>query len=383
MLRPSIVLNAHLLSAQAGYRSAGIHGYIYNTLRHLPEVEPAYRYHVLVGEGQAPTHEHFTLHRSRFSTAQPIRRILWEQLMQPAVLRWLKPDLVHGMAFVLPLLSGVPAVVTVYDLSFIRFPQALSRTRRWYLQLFTRRSCQKARRVIAISDSTANDLVTLFGIPREKIVVAVPGVDERFKPLAAAEITAFRHDKCLPERFILHVGTLEPRKNLPMLLRAYAALPESLRREVHMVLAGGKGWDYEDVFATIETYDLAATVHLAGYVESSSLPLWYNAAEMVVCPSLFEGWGLPVVEAMACGRPTVVSDISSLPEAVGEAGKRLPPNDQAAWTDALYHALTDAEWRERSAQDGIQRAKQFTWRQTAEKTVEAYRAALATGSAWQ
>ncbi len=371
-----VAINAHLLSARAGYRSAGIHGYIYNTLRHLPYGTPDWHYTVLVGEGRLPEAPRVTIQRSQFSTHHPLRRIVWEQMIQPIVLRRLKPDLYHATAFVAPIILKTPSVVTVYDLSFIRFPQALSRSRRLYLQAFTRLSCRRAAQVIAISESTAQDILHFFDIPPEKMTIAVPGVGDDFRPLEAAQVEVFRQQNQLPNRFILHLGTLEPRKNLPMLLRAYAALPESLREAVHLVLAGGKGWDYDDIFNTVVEYRLEKFVHFPGYVDQQSLPLWYNAAEALAYPSIFEGWGLPVVEAMACGCPTLVSDISSLPEAAGETGLRLPPDDESAWAAGLRRAMTDTDWREKSKKAGIERASRFTWQATAAAIGHAYEKAL-------
>ncbi|MBZ0305511.1 MAG: glycosyltransferase family 4 protein, partial [Anaerolineae bacterium] len=191
-----------------------------------------------------------------------------------------------------------------------------------------------------------------------------------------AQVEEFRQQNHLPERFLLHLGTLEPRKNLPMLLRAYAALPGSLREAVHLVLAGGKGWDYQDIFNTVTAFKLDKFVHFPGYVNQQNLPLWYNAAEALVYPSFFEGWGLPVVEAMACGCPTLVSDISSLPEAAGETGLRLSPDDESAWKEGLHRAITDADWREKSKRAGIERASDFTWQATAAAIGHAYKKAL-------
>ncbi|HLA41814.1 MAG TPA: glycosyltransferase, partial [Aggregatilineales bacterium] len=187
-----IALNAHLLSAQTGYRSAGIHGYIYHTLRCLPDAAQDAEFDVLTGAGNPPEHPRMHIHRSRFSTANPIRRIIWEQVIQRSVLRKLAPDLYHGMAFVAPMGLHIPSVVTVYDLSFIRYPAGLSTARRLYLKLFTRQSCNQAARVIAISQSTARDLVTLFNVPESKIDVALPGVMDVFKPLDAESVARFR-----------------------------------------------------------------------------------------------------------------------------------------------------------------------------------------------
>jgi len=374
-------LNAHLLAAQAGYRSAGINGYIYNLLRALPEADPSFRYTVFTGQqSHPPEHERLAIRRTRWNTQSPIRRIAWEQLAQPLALRRMQPDLLHALAFVTPVFSRVPSVVTVYDLSFIHFPERLPAARRLYLRVFTRWSCRHARRVIAISQSTARDLVRSFSLPDDRIDVAVPGVGEQFKPLPAGKVEAFRASKGLPARFLLFLGTLEPRKNLPLLLRAYARLPQRDREAVHLVLAGGKGWMADEIFATIVAHNLAATMHLPGYVPADELPLWYNAAEVLVYPSVFEGFGLPVVEALACGTPALVSDSSSLPEAVGSGGMCLPPHDVAAWHEALARVIHDPAWRSETGERGREHATHFTWTRTANQTVASYRRALEMGS---
>jgi len=372
-----IALNAHLLTAQAGYRSAGINGYIYNLLRALPDADPNLRYTVFAGpQGDPPEHARMAVRRARWRTERPARRILWEQIAQPFAVQRAKPDLLHGLAFVSPVLNRVPSIVTVYDLSFVHYPERLPASRRLYLRLLTRWSCERARRVIVISRSTAHDLTGIFGIPAHKIDVALPGVSELFVPLPEAEVAAFRAEKSLPERFILFLGTLEPRKNLPVLLRAFAQLPAAERETVHLVLAGGRGWMTDEIFATIERHDLGATVHLPGYVPGDELPLWYNAAETFVYPSIFEGFGMPVVEAQACGTPVIVSSVSSLPEAAGDAGVQLPPDDVGAWADALHRAISDLAWRADMRARGIAHAAGFTWARTAAQTVASYRAAL-------
>ncbi len=376
-MSPHVGLNAHLLSSAPGYRRAGIHGYIWQLLDHLPAVDPDWRYTAFVGDGTPPERRALNVKRSRLNTANPLARILWEQLAQPWQLATLPDlDLVHELAFVAPLVMPKPFVVTVYDLTFIRYPERLSRLRRWYLRLLTELSCKRARRVIAISQSTADDLVALLGVPRERIDVAIPGVNPAFCPLPADEVRSWRQQKGLPDRFLLFVGTLEPRKNLPMLLRAYGALQSSQCSACHLVLAGGKGWMVEEIDRTIAQYGLSSTVHQPGFVPDEELPWWYNAAEALVYPSVFEGWGLPVTEAMACGKPVLVSDISSLPEAAGDTGLRLPPNDVAAWTDALARCIQDQVWRAEQGERARIRAGQFTWTRTAEQTIASYRSAL-------
>jgi glycosyltransferase involved in cell wall biosynthesis len=369
-----IGLNAHLLSGQASYRSAGIHGYIYNTLLHLAAAAPAdWRFTALVGAGNAAQFPGIHTRRARFDTTSPLRRILWEQLAQPWQLGDF--DLYHALAFVSPVLLNKPSVVTVYDLSFVHYPQVLTPARRLYLRLFTRLSCQRARRVIAISHSTAQDVIRTLGIPADKVDVAAPGYDpQRFQPLPPQTVAAFRAEKGLPERFWLFMGTLEPRKNLVTLLEAYATLPPTER--LPLLLGGGKGWLYEDIFATIERHGLQDTVRWLGYLPAQELPLWYNSAEVFVFPSVFEGFGLPVLEAMACGTPVIVSDASSLPEVAGTAGLILPPRDTTAWASALRTAFHQSAWRDEAAQQGLAWARRFSWQSTAQETLRSYTCAL-------
>ncbi len=367
-------LNAHLLSGQTGYRTAGIHGYIDHLLRHLPGALPE-NWHLtaLVGKDNPRRYDRITMRQASLDTESPLQRIVWEQLVQPWQLRDF--DLYHALAFVAPLALTVPAVVTVYDLSFLYYPERLPAARRLYLRLFTGVTCRRARRVIAISESTARDVARTYGIPASKIDVAPCGHDPAlFRPLPAEAVRAFRQSRGLPERFWLFIGTLEPRKNLPTLLEAYAGLPASDR--LPLMVGGGKGWDYEPIFAAVERLGLGDLVHFIGFIPSEELPLWYNSAEAFVFPSVYEGFGLPVLEAMACGTPVVVSDASSLPEVVGEAGMCIPPHDVGAWREALGRAARDADWRASARIRGMARAAMFTWQHTAAETVACYRRAL-------
>jgi glycosyltransferase involved in cell wall biosynthesis len=366
-----VALNAQLLYGPASYRSAGIHHYMDCLLRRLPEAGPDLRYTVFAGAGR-PALPGAAVRRTALPTARPWVRIFWEQCLQPLELLRLRPDLLHSLAFVSPLRSPVPTVVTVYDLSFKLMPERFPKAQRLYLSAFTARSCHRARRVLAISESTRSDLVKLFGVPRSKIDVAYPGVDSAFRPLPAAEVADFRAAHGLPERFILYLGTLEPRKNVDKLVQAFV---EARRADpsLHLVLAGGRGWWTDELFRLIESLDLAQAVHLPGYVPEAELPWWYNAAAAFVYPSSYEGFGIPVLEALACGRPVVTTTASSLPEAGGDAALLVPPGDVPALAAAIQQALArppDEQAR------GLAHAAYFTWEATAAKTVAAYRLAL-------
>jgi glycosyltransferase involved in cell wall biosynthesis len=369
-----IALNAHLLSGEASYRSAGIHGYLYNTLAHLPDAAPDMRFTILTGSGHPPEHPALTVHRTQFPITHPITRILWEQIAAPFILRRLHPDLLHGMAFALPFAWRGPAVVTIFDLSFLRYPGRLSAFRQLYLGLSVRSAARRARRVIAISQNGRDEISALLDVPEDRIDVAYPGVSPDFYPRSPAEIATFRARAGLPDRYILHLGTLEPRKNLPVLIRAYAQLPQ--RGAVKLVLAGGRGWRTEPLLALIEELGLEDDVILPGFIPGSSLPMWYNAAQLLAYPSVYEGFGMPLIEALACGVPVIASDTTSLPEAVGPGGVLLPPDDVPAWTDALSHLLDDPAQRAELSARGRQHARTFEWTQTARQTAESYRRAL-------
>jgi glycosyltransferase involved in cell wall biosynthesis len=376
--RPRIALNAHLLSGERSYRTAGIHGYIYNTLIRLPGAAPDLDYTLFASKGRLPNDRRFDVRTSSLPTGNPVIRILWEQIVAPLELARLRPSLLHGMAFTLPLLWHGLSVVTLFDLSFIRYPGKLSKARKAYLSLFTRLSARKARRVIAISQHAKSEIQSLLGIEDARIDVAVPGVSPDFRPQPAGVIQEFRARQSLPERYILHVGTLEPRKNLETLVRAYARLVPP--REVKLVLVGAKGWQFEPLLRLIDELDLKEDVILAGYPSTEVLPLWYCSAEIFVFPSLYEGFGLPVLEAMACGLPVIAANTSSLPEVIGTDGIQIPPTDVAAWADAIAKLVDNPTMRADLGARGQARAAMFTWDNTAQQMVAAYRAALKTGS---
>jgi len=381
-----IGLNAHLLSLTETYRGAGINWYIRNLLTHLPCVDRDNCYTAFLGDRRFTSSE-LTLKVSRLPTSRPVVRIFWEQAVQPFALQKERVDLLHALAFVTPLLSPCPAVVTIYDLSFILYPDSFKRAKRFYLRLFTHLSARKARRVIAISQSTQRDVVRLLGVPPDKVEVVYCGLDEAFRPLAKDQVAAFRSKRGLPERFILFVGTIEPRKNVTRLIEAFATLrpcdPATLRpcdpATLKLAIGGAKGWFYEDVFARVEELGLEDKVMFPGYIPASELPLWHNAAELFVYPSLYEGFGLPPLEAMACGTPVVAANTSSLPEVVGQAGLTVDPLDVEGLAEAMRRALGDEALRQEMRERGLQRAKGFSWTKTAQETVQVYRRAMEGG----
>jgi glycosyltransferase involved in cell wall biosynthesis len=371
-----VAVNALLASHATSYRSAGISGYIAKLLQHLPS-DGELRYVVLTRSGELAERLTLPVHRSTWNTDHPIVRILWEQFLLPQVLRRLKVDLLHAPAFGGPFLTRVPHIDTIHDLSFLRYPQFFKAKKRLYLRWLTQWSSQRAAALIAVSEFTAREVVRLLHVPRSQVHVVYHGVEPRFQPLPAEQVAEFRQKLGLPKRYILYLGTLEPRKNLVTLLKAYAALADP---DVHLVLAGGKGWLCEDIFAEVDALGLEDRVHFPGYLSDAALPFWYNAAEAFAYVSWYEGFGLPVLEAMACGTPTVASNTTSLPEVAGEAALLVPPDEVEAVREALKRCLSDQPLRARLQHAGREQAAAFTWDKTAEQTVALYKTVLRTGS---
>jgi glycosyltransferase involved in cell wall biosynthesis len=372
-----IGLNAHLLSLAETYRGAGINRYIHNLLTHLPLVDPDNRYTAFLGDRRF-TSSGLALKFSRLPTYKPVVRIFWEQVVQPFALKKEGVDLLHALAFVTPLLSPCPSVVTIYDLSFLLYPESFKRSKRFYLSLFTRLSAKRARHIIAISESTKRDVVRLLGVSSEKVEVVYCGIEEAFRPLPQDQVAAFRSKRGLPERFVLFVGTIEPRKNVTSLIEAFADLRFAIC-DLRLVIGGAKGWFYEDVFARMEELGLEGEVMFPGYIPAGELPLWYNAAELFVYPSLYEGFGLPPLEAMACGTPVVASNTSALPEVVGEAGLTVDPSDVEGLAEAMRRVLGDEALRQEMRERGLRRAQGFSWTKTAQETVQVYRRTMECG----
>lgn len=371
--RYRVALNAQLLAGEAGYRSAGIHGYLYGLLSELENADDRFEYTVYVSDAQVPMGDGTRVISTGEATRQPLRRIVWEQFAQPVAAIREKFDLVHGLAFAIPLFATVPSVVTVHDLSFIKRPQHLQRSRRMYLSLFTRLSCQRARRVIANSQNTRNDLIDIYGLDPNRVDVAYPGLAAGFTRPSDDAIENFRQKHGLPDRYILYLGTIEPRKNLSGLIRAYhKVMPDGVK----LICAGGKGWFFEDVFQTVQELHLSRDVIFPGYVPGDELPLWYAAASVFVYPSSYEGFGIPVLEALACGVPTITTQAASMPEAAGDAALLVPPNDEDALADALRRLLNDTELAESFAAKGPAQAARFRWIDSARSTTNTYARAL-------
>lgn len=305
----------------------------------------------------------------------PRARLIGRHLQWPARIRQLKPDAYFGPAGALPLGDvGCPSVITVHDLAIYRNPKWFPRRQPLSTRLIVPRSVLRADVVIAVSESTAADIVEIFGIPRSRIEVVPHGVASSFSPMSAEDLAAARGRLGLPDRFILCVGTIQPRKNIETLLEAWAMM----RDRPDLVMVGPWGWQYESIRERMGR--LGPGLHHIEGVDPADLPAVYNLARVLAHPAWYEGFGLPPLEAMACGTPVVVSDRSSLPEVVDDAGVVVAADQPEAWRKALERVLDDAELAADLRHRGILRAAQFSWSRAARLTWRAIDHAIASSA---
>jgi len=302
--------------------------------------------------------------------------ILWHRLRVPLSIDLLTGpvDLFHFPNFDMAPVRRGRRVVTIHDLSFLLHPECAEEGNRAYLERAVPRAIRQADFVVVDSANTQNDVICLLDADPARVEVVYPAVDEHFRPIADEDALAQMREKYnLHFPFILNQNVVEPRKNLPRLIEAYARLRRDLGIEHRLVIGGGLGWLYEPVFQAVEEHSLGDSVVFLGYVSDADLPLLYNLADLFVYPSLYEGFGIPPLEAMACGTPVVTSNTSSLPEAVGDAGLMVRPTDVEGLAEAMAQVLTNPTMRADLSRRGLERAKLFTWQASAEKVLSIYR----------
>lgn len=283
-------------------------------------------------------------------------------------------DLLHSTDFIPPLRSAIPSVITVHDLGFLHWPHFLTKDSAAYYGQIDR-AVRHAKHIIVPSQNTKQDLIGLLGVPGERVSVIYEAADGRYQPLPLVETRAAMRKKYgLPERFVLAVGTIEPRKNITGLLQSFHHLRTRYNvKDTALVLAGKKGWLYDEVGVKVAELGLTDSVIFTGRVTDEELHELYVAANVHVHPAFYEGFGLPPLEAMACGTPTVVSNTSSLPEVVGDAGLLVDPNNFEELAVALHRLLTNPELHAEMREKGLRRAQCFRWHTAALQTLEIYK----------
>lgn len=320
-------------------------------------------------------HTENMVHRPALLNERWLYRV-WYRFRWPIPVQWVtgRLDLFHSPDFVLPPVSGrIPTLLTVHDLSFVHYPHVYTPALVNYLNQVVPWSVGRATHILADSAATQRDLVALWGVPENKISVLYSGVDAHFAPLGdAVRLAAVRQRYGLGRRpYILTVGTVQPRKNYQMLIRAFA--PIAQKQEHNLVIAGGKGWLYDDILAEVHAQGLVGRVLFTDFVQDGDLPALYSGASLFAFPSLYEGFGLPLLEAMACGVPVISSNTSCLPEVAGEAAVLLSPHDQGAWTEAMQSLLDNPVDCAQLVASGYAQAKRFSWERAGRRLLNTYR----------
>jgi glycosyltransferase involved in cell wall biosynthesis len=304
----------------------------------------------------------------------------WRLFPSPLTARQLEGsgvDVIHYPDSVInPPGIALSCVLTFHDIQHEYFPRHFSLKTRLWRKLTYGPSARKARRIITVSQFTRDTLIEKFRIPADKITPIHSGVDAAFRPdVSPAEVQRVCHKYHLPQVFAFYPANTWPHKNHPRLVQAISLLQKKYRSDCKLVLCGQPKWGHDALLATLKAYDLQRDVLILGYVPAEALPALYHAASLLVYPSLFEGFGIPLVEAMSCGCPIVCANVTSLPELAGDAAVLVNPYDIEGLADAMWRVLSDPDLRADLVAKGLTRARHFSWERTARQTVQFYRQA--------
>lgn len=370
----------------------GVGQYVWQLARNLPAVAAEVEFLLFVDRTLTTDHlppgcrqvvvgrRHVTDSQSLSGLGSKIYSQYWMSVLVPRALAASGASLFHATNFAVPLVCPCPLVVTIHDLIYARAPGAFESGYERYLSFITPIAARRADRVITVSNATRTDLAMICRISERKISVAYHGVAEEFRPdVASRRRNAAQAKLGLPARFVLHVGAVERRKKLETLIEASAALLKNSVIDA-VVLAGEAGFGSDSVWRTAEQLGVREKVLHLGYVPQDLLPGLYGSAMVLSLASAYEGFGMPVLEAMACGTPTVVSDVSALPEVAGGASLLVRPGDASALRRVLHRLVTDQCVRDEIRRRGLARAREFTWRRTAETHFAIYKQVLTSCS---
>lgn len=355
------------------HRPGGIAEYTRHVIEELASLDPLTAYTVIHHRGQEALTPGPNFQRMDVYTPSHHRLEAWSLSVELARLRL---DLLHSPDFIPPRYGARRQVITVHDLHFLHYPQFMTADSRRFYNDQIAWAVKRVDHILVDSQATRDDLSNLLNVPGGKMTVHKLGVNKKFHPLPDPVIAETRARLGLPESYILFVGTFEPRKNIPGLLEAYNLLRQDMPGAPPLVLVGRRGWLYEEIFAKVEALHLANHLIWLEDTADADMPAIYNGADVLVLPSHYEGFGLPALEAMACGTPAIVANRSSLPEVVGTVGLLVDPDDPPQIAAAIQRILENSALRDQLQRDGLTHAAQFTWRRTAETVLNIYRTLL-------
>jgi glycosyltransferase involved in cell wall biosynthesis len=365
-----IAIDAH----SVGTRLGGNESYAVNLIEALAQIDSVNQYTIYVTTNEA--RDRFAHRWSNFKVRStlPHTPLIRIPLTLSAELRKHPVDVLH-VQFTAPPFCPCPVVVSIHDLSFEHLPGTFKRRSRTQLRMTVRHSARRASRILSLSEHTRRDIIETYGIDAERVSTIPLAAAEHFGPIDDnRELQRVRHTYGIDGDYILSVGSIQPRKNLARLIRAYALLREncSIDKLPKLVLVGKCAWLYDETLRTLDKAGVKDTVVLTGYVPEGDLPALYYGALCFVYPSYFEGFGLPPLEAMKCGTPVIVGDRTSLPEVVGDAALAIDPFDVEAIAGAIMRLIDDSALRRELSVKGQERSRTFSWLDTARKTLAVY-----------
>lgn len=360
-------------------QGGGIGRYVRELVTALSQLDTQQTYRLFVAGARSselgkPPAANFAWRATPLSTKWLAR--VWQRARLPLPVELVtgRVDLFHATDFVLPpTYPKTSTLLTVHDLSFIRAPETASPRLRRYLMSVVPRSVAAADHILADSAATKHDLIDIYGTAPDKITVLLSGVGERFRPVhEQAKLRSVRQKYRIDDKpYLFSVGTVQPRKNYARVVQALATLRQR-GHDYQLVIAGGRGWLEDAIYNAIDTHNMQDHVHFAGFVDDNDLPALYSGAACTVFVSLYEGFGLPILESMACGTPVVTSNVSSLPEVAGDAAPMVAPTDTQAICDTIEQVITDDDYNCLLREKGRTQAQHFTWEQAARQLLAVY-----------
>jgi glycosyltransferase involved in cell wall biosynthesis len=365
-----IAIDAHSVGAQL----AGNESYITNLIEALAEIDQVNRYTLYVTKSAAIERFDRRWANFRVRTTLPHTPLVRVPLTLSAELRRDPVDVLH-VQYTAPPFPPCPIVATIHDLSFEHLPETFKFRSRTQLRLTVRRTARKAAQILTLSEFSRRDIIETYDIDPERVVITPPAAPPHFAPvLDGRELLRIRQTLGIEGDYILSLGSIQPRKNLERLIRAYSILRLTrLEKKIpQLVLAGKRGWLYDDILRTAAEHNVDKDIIFTGYVDERDLPALYSGAICFVYPSYFEGFGLPVVEAMQCGAPVIAGNKTSLPEVVGDAGLLIDPFDERELAQAIARVIDNPDFGAQLRVKGLARAKTFNWTTTARLTLQAY-----------
>ncbi|MGC8976596.1 MAG: glycosyltransferase family 4 protein [Candidatus Ratteibacteria bacterium] len=359
-----------------GLKQGGNETYICGLLKGISQIEDTdFRYFVFLTKGVNPPdflYENKYFKFIKVSTSPFIRFLI----DIPLITYNKKLNLLHTQ-YHLPFISYCPGIITVHDVSFLKHPEFFPKQLYLKLKFSLLYSLRKAKKIITCSKFSKKEIIELYHVKDEKIEVIYNGVSENFRPLKINEKTEILKKYSITKPYILSVSNLQPRKNLSRLIKAFALLVKNNEKFPYiLVIVGRKLWLYKDIFVLVKETNLEDKIIFTDFIPEEDLLYLYNFADVFVYPSLYEGFGLPVVEAMACGCPVITSNLSSLPEIVEDAGIIIDPYDIEEIAKAIKEVICNPELKKSLKFKGLKQSKKFSWKNTAEKTLKVYEEVL-------